>query len=458
MGRHAVIHTKKFDPVESRGFLLMIEKQLSQPRQDWSPKGLAGRERSAARRRWSAETAGASKHKEKSEPNQHNKMFNPFSKKLSGSAIEEFKSKEFEELINVLEDGVITYTADFVIVSANLSAERILGIKKENVVGKKITPEMKGQKSFQGLVEVIFPSLAPVVVQISESGWPQITDMELVEPPLRLRTTLTPLNSSTGESLGFIKIIRDKTRENEIFQSKREFLDVAAHQLRTPLIAMGWAFESLGKEVEGNQSLKQITDDGRELVERSLKIVNDLLDAARIDDGKFGYTFAELNITDLVNDIVNKAKRAAEQWGITISFAAGPEPMIVQGDAGRISMAVSNILDNAIKYNTERGNVLVSVQKDSGSQFVKIVIEDTGVGIPEKEITSLFRKFWRGEQAKQIEPNGSGLGLYIAKNILKNHGGDVVVESIPSRGSVFTLTLPQDPRLVPRRETAYENE
>ncbi|MDP3724963.1 MAG: PAS domain-containing sensor histidine kinase, partial [Nanoarchaeota archaeon] len=387
-----------------------------------------------------------------------NNMFNLFGKKITEERVEELGTREFEELINILEDGVITYAADFTIISINRSAERILGIKKENVVGQKITPDMKGNKNVVGLVEVIFPSLAPVVVQISESGWPQITDMELEEPPIRIRATLAPLTGKNGENLGFIKIIRDKIMENEMFNSKQEFLDVAAHQLRTPLTAIGWAFETLGKELEGNAELKPITDEGKNLAERSLKIVNDLLDAARIGGGKFGYAFTEINLSELVRNIASEGKRIAETWGMTLAYSSPPEPILIQGDANRISMALGNLIDNAIKYNTEHGSINVCLEKDPKEPFVKITVQDTGVGIPEKELRMLFRKFSRGSKAKQLEPNGSGLGLYVARNIAKNHGGDIVVQSTPDRGSTFTITFPTDPRLIPRRETAYENE
>ena len=124
----------------------------------------------------------------------------------------------------------------------------------------------------------------------------------------------------------------------------------------------------------------------------------------------------------------------------------------------RIGMALSNIIDNAIKYNTQHGNVAIYIEKAQKEPYAKIIIQDTGIGMPEKETQALFRKFSRGEKAKELEPNGSGLGLYIAKNIVKNHGGDIVVQSTPNRGSTFTLTFPTDPRLIPRRETAYEAE
>ena len=385
-------------------------------------------------------------------------MIQLFQKKMSGGESNELGMEAFLGLVKVLEDGVVLYAADFTILSVNRSAERILGIQKENVERKKIAPDLKGQEIYGGLIETIFPSLAPVVVQISESGWPQITDMELEIPPLKLRTTLTPLVGRNGGTVGFVKIIRDKTRENELFASKREFLDVTAHQLRTPLTAMGWAFESLAKELEGNPNAKQIADQGKNLTEHSLKIINDLLDATRIEGGKFGYTFAEVNLTELIGGLAREAGRVAEAWGITLTHTPPAEPIMIQGDVGRITMALSNILDNAIKYNTEHGNISVSVEKDAKEPFVKVIIQDTGIGIPEKEMGMLFRKFTRGEKAKELEPNGSGLGLYIAKNIAKNHGGDVLFQSIPSRGSIVTVTFPTDPRLRPKRETTYENE
>ncbi|MEK7087029.1 MAG: ATP-binding protein, partial [Patescibacteria group bacterium] len=111
-------------------------------------------------------------------------------------------------------------------------------------------------------------------------------------------------------------------------------------------------------------------------------------------------------------------------------------------DPQRLGMALANLIENAIKYNVKNGEVTVSVEELKDRPFLKINVSDTGVGVPKEEINKLFTKFYRGENITQVEPNGSGLGLFIAKNIIQNHGGEIGVQSVPGRGSTFYFTLP----------------
>ncbi|MAF79954.1 hypothetical protein CL629_02655 [bacterium] len=377
--------------------------------------------------------------------------------KKEGQMPQDANKAQFQTLIETLEDGVITYTPDFQVTFVNRSAERILRIKRENVIGVKISPDKKNDPNLGSITQVIFPSLAPVVTQVSDSGWPQVTDMMLENPPIKLRATLNRIADEKGNQTGFIKIIRDKTREEEILDSKREFLDVAAHQLRTPLNAISWAFETLEKEVK-DPNLKSITGEGSNLTARALKIINDLLNAARIEGGKFGYKFGQINITKLVRDLTTQAKRVTEESGLRLTFTPPQKDIVLQGDSERISMVLSNLIDNAIKYNTENGSINVYIEEAQGQPFIKITVQDTGIGFSAKELENLFKKFTRGERATRAEPNGSGLGLYIARNIIKNHGGEMTVQSTEGRGTTISFTLPTDPKLIPRRETAYEAE
>jgi signal transduction histidine kinase len=117
-------------------------------------------------------------------------------------------------------------------------------------------------------------------------------------------------------------------------------------------------------------------------------------------------------------------------------------------------LALYNIVENGIRYNVKNGEVRVSFSLLKDAPYVQITIQDTGVGIPQKELSKLFTKFFRGEQAMKIETEGSGLGLYISKNIIQRHGGDITVSSIEKRGTTFKITLPTDESLIPPVETS----
>jgi len=121
-------------------------------------------------------------------------------------------------------------------------------------------------------------------------------------------------------------------------------------------------------------------------------------------------------------------------------------------------MVLFNILDNALRYNIQNGEVVVAVERLSGQPFVQVSVKDTGVGIPAGEMKKLFGKFFRAENVVKMVPEGSGLGLNIAKNIIKRHGGQIWAESEIGRGSTFYFTIPTDPSLIPPKEVVYGEE
>jgi signal transduction histidine kinase len=313
-------------------------------------------------------------------------------------------------------------------------------------LGQYIEPGMVKNPRLRALTQVIFPSLAPLMNTISSSGWPQIIDLTLEDPKKELRTALNRIVDNKGEVVGFLKLITDTTREKNMTESKTEFISIAAHQLRTPLTALNWSFESLNKILgENNPDMKEVgnlTKEGWQLTERSLKMVNDLLNAARIEEGRFGFNFEEVNLIDFLSAIIKQAEPIAKGYGIKIIFSPAGTNYPVKIDQELLGIAISNLLDNGIKYNTKNGEVVVSAGPDQKQGFVRIEIRDTGVGIPKEELDKMFQKFYRGTNVVQMEPNGSGLGIYITKNIIERLGGKIGIESQLGRGTIFSFTLP----------------
>lgn len=362
-------------------------------------------------------------------------------------------------LIAGLDDGVIGYDSNFKITAFNPAAERIFNLSAAEVLNQTITPATLKNKQLNQLTQVIFPSLAPAIVQISEPNiWPQITELALQNPDRVFRTILIRTVSQNQKAY-FLKIVKDRTREKNILKSKSEFISVAAHQLRTPVTAINWVFENLtniAKEKSLPLETKDLIQQGQEVAQRSLKIINDLLDVAKIEEGRFGYNFEKTNLNQFIQDILINLKPLAEYYGVTLEFKPISQPNEAWIDVIKLNIALSNLIDNAIRYNVKNGRVEISIEKIINQPYLKINIKDTGLGIPETEIDKLFTKFYRGSNVVRIEPNGSGLGLFITKNIIHQHGGEIGVESELNRGSTFYFTLPLDKSLIPTKEVFFE--
>lgn len=361
-----------------------------------------------------------------------------------------------ESIVVNLQDGVVSYDTQFRILDMNPAALRIFGIKREEVLNKIVSPQWATDARLQILTKVIFPSLAPSVIKRSEVGkYPQVIDISFDNPELELRVLTDRFITADGKVVGFIKIIHDRTREVEFLRSKSEFITVAAHQLRTPLTGISWIFQTL-------RDSQAITGEDRELVEAGIeasakaqKIIDDMLDVTKIEEGRFGYTFENIDLVKFLREIVFSARTLAKEYGVSVSFESREAAVEIQADPRKLGVAISNLVDNAIKYNVKNGQVILSLNKLPDKPYVLITVKDTGIGIPPQDIKKLFTKFYRSEKAMKIDTEGSGLGLYIAKNIILRHGGNIWAESIVNRGSTFYVTLPTDPRLIPPKEIAY---
>lgn len=232
-------------------------------------------------------------------------------------------------------------------------------------------------------------------------------------------------------------------RAKELDRAKSEFISIVAHQLRTPLSAIKWTLKMMIDGDVGGITLeqKEFLDRGYVTNERMISLVNDLLNVSRIEEGRFGYEFKTVSIDDAVDNLFKVARPLIAEKRINFIVNRPPSGLkMINVDEEKFTLALENILNNAIKYTPPQGKITFSLE-DKGNVLV-ITVSDTGVGIPKDQLPKLFTKFFRGSNAIRLQTDGSGLGLFIAKNVIEKHQGTISIQSEEEHGTTVKITLP----------------
>lgn len=229
----------------------------------------------------------------------------------------------------------------------------------------------------------------------------------------------------------------------ELDKAKTEFISVAAHQLRTPLSGIKWTLDmvlsgSLGSLSVEQKSFLMKCDESND---RVITIINDMLSADRINSGNLKYSMIPTQIFDLMDNVLFEMTPLVSKKRLRMSFVnkdrSLPKVLI---DTEKMRAVLQNLLENAIKYTPDDGKVEINFQVVDG--FVQISIKDSGIGIPEEDKKNVFERFFRAKNAIRVETDGSGMGLFIAKNIVEKHGGNIWFESKAGEGTMFHFTIP----------------
>ncbi len=351
----------------------------------------------------------------------------------------------FSSMVSYLTDGVVEYSSSFTITFLNPEAEKLLGVKLENLIGRSLENlsherDVKLESLLKIFPEALRSSESPAVL-----GEGKRTEEFVVQSPLErtLQVTTVPVMSPEKTVLSRIKIVRDITREKLLDRLKSEFISIAAHQLRTPLSAIKWVLRLLidGELGPLTKNQREYLESGYDTNEHMITLVNDLLNVSRIEEGRFEYSFRDEDLADLVEKTIKSLKALADSKGIHLNFIKPPKRLeVVSIDSDKIRMALQILFENAIQYTRTGGRIEVGLSEEA--EMIVVRVSDTGIGILAEDLKRLFTKFHRSSEAIRMNPNGSGLGLFIARNIILSHGGLIEVESRVGKGSTFLLKLP----------------
>jgi len=256
-----------------------------------------------------------------------------------------------------------------------------------------------------------------------------------------LRAISAPALGPDKEVVGTVTVLEDITAFKQLDEMKSDFVNMVAHELRSPLTAIRQQNSVVLEGLAGPLQQKQEDFLGRGIkkIDTLLELINDLLDVAKIEAGKHVQHQVPINIDQIIADTVQLMEPKAIEQNTALTYSCkNMQP--VQADPKSIEEIFNNLITNAINYSTDSGQVTVTAQ--CLGEYMEIKVADTGVGIPPEELPKIFDKFYRVKHPKTRQVLGTGLGLAIVKGIVEAHHGTIDVESVPDSGTTFRILLP----------------
>lgn len=353
------------------------------------------------------------------------------------------EKEKLEATIESMVDGLVMVDNDAKIVMINPQAEEYFNVQRKDVVERKLEETDLSKH------------LAEVYSRVKETTENR-DNPEKIQPVLCspredrenfIAVSAKAVTSGNLKVIGYVLIARDVTREKLMERLKNEFISISAHQLRTPLTGIKWSLRMmLDNEIgaideEAASYLNKIYQTNEVMI----SLVNELLNVSRIEEGRFLYQLETVSLKEIAKKAIMEAEVPAERKAIKLEFKSEEQDFPkVNVDGDKIKLALQNLIENAIKYSKFGGTVTVHLKLDHSEEreYIQIEVSDSGIGIDEAEHQRVFTKFFRGENAARMHTQGSGLGLFIVKNIVQSHNGKIWFESKLNKGTTFFIRLP----------------
>lgn len=356
--------------------------------------------------------------------------------------LEKERSEGILRFLQSIGEAVYATDADRKIIFINQTAAEYIGKPIDEIIGTHTTNHFLFESGNIEQLEQQYP-IKTVIDERRTIIFPNHTFVVKGEQRLPVSGTASPILDDSQKLIGVIVIFQDITEKYELEQMKDRFLSVAAHQLRTPLGSMRWSMELLENgdlgdlPAEALSTIKQLHENS----DRMVTLVNDLLNVSRIDQGRAGEEFQEVDLDQMIRETISIMNGDAQKKEISIMYEPSAEvlPKIALAK-NHMSEAITNLVANAIRYTREKGFVEVAMAQKGKN--IEIRVSDNGIGIPEEDKKKIFSKFFRAGNAVRFFTDGSGLGLSVVKSYVEESGGTIRFESEENKGTTFIISIP----------------
>ena len=352
--------------------------------------------------------------------------WNKYMKVLSGK-------KETEAVIRSIAEGLLVVDSKGNVVMMNPAAERLLDVGKKEKIGKPMLENLKREQ---------------IVSLVKNTPGGKDKEIEIYsqedETKRIVRSSSAVIEDENGQTIGMVSVLSDVTKQKELDALKARFVANVTHELRTPLVAVQKSIVLLLNKTAGQISETQ--EEFLALAERNIKklsrLIDDLLDLAKLEAGKMEIRRERAPIKDAVDDAVTSLRTWAATKSIEIEQSVADGLPDVLMDSQRIGQVLYNLIGNAIKFTPQGGKIVVEAGFYERGGFIVVSVSDNGSGLAKDDVKKVFDRFFQSGERMYTDISGTGVGLSIAREIVGLHNGEIWAESEKGHGAKFSFTLP----------------
>jgi two-component system sensor histidine kinase VicK len=346
-------------------------------------------------------------------------------------SLNEEEKEKLASILTNMNDGVIATDNQGKVIILNRRAKQILQLSDEEALGKNIS---------------LLLDIPQEIIDDNTAGENRATLLDIEHPDeeeqLSVRVTFTPIHRRVGGVTGTIAVLQDVTEQEKLEQARREFVANVSHELRTPLTTIKSYLEALDDgALEEPQLAQRFIGVTRSETERMIRLVTDLLHLSRLDSKQAMMSKETTRVSEMLEEVADRFSFQLRQRNIRIEIRVESGMPSILLDRDKIDQVLDNLVSNAIKYTGDEGTIRIIARRIDKGQ-IEISVQDTGIGIPKKDLARIFERFYRVDKARSRNMGGTGLGLSIAREIVKAHGGTIALESELGQGTKVTFTLP----------------
>ena len=346
------------------------------------------------------------------------------------------EKQKMEAVLRNMSDGLILTDIKGKIIMSNEAVSKLFGVST-GIEGKTLLETLRKAE------------LTEFIEQVQASREKISGEITLAYPrDMYLMVTASPFYSdkAQGELSGIVFTFHDITRLRKLEEIRKDFVANVSHEIKTPITAIkGFAETLLEGALDDREHAYKFLETIKNNSERLNSLVNDLLTLSRIELGDIKIEKTDVNLNELIDTVFTTLRGKAESKGLSLTQQISPGITSVKADRDRLIQILLNLVDNGIKF-TEKGGVTIKVESETvkadneeGKDFIRISVEDTGMGIPRKHLSRLGERFYRIDSARSRELGGTGLGLAIVKHIVKAHGWEMKIESDEGQGTTVHI-------------------